>query len=114
MVRSVNKVLARSGVDFRLNRAFSAWGQNGRVMQIGTWFSLSSSGKRAVVFPVMSSGVMTVFLAVIANDGAIETLIPISEGAVKAGERLPPETFALYADRIESGNALLRPARGEP
>ncbi|GHV15951.1 hypothetical protein FACS189493_0790 [Spirochaetia bacterium] len=112
MVQSVNEVLALSGANFRLDSAYPSWGQNGRVMQTGTWFSISNSEARAVVFPVMSSGILTVVLAVINREGVIETLIPISGGAVKAGERLPPETFALYASRIESGNALVR--RGEP
>ncbi|MDR2053436.1 MAG: hypothetical protein LBP80_08480 [Treponema sp.] len=104
---SVNKVLDRSGIPHRLDRATGALGKPGRAMQLGSWFTLKNAGGRAVVFPLMSGPNTAAAMALLSPEGKVESLVPLSTGAVQVFERLPAGVAELYIRRAEEACALL-------
>jgi hypothetical protein len=109
IIRSVNRILAASGESRRLEAALSPWGMPGRAVQGGQWFSLAGSGDRALIFPVVSDGVLASCLAVLSPEGRIRTLIPLSGHARRIFPRIPPGVLGLYTRRIEASYAALWP-----
>jgi hypothetical protein len=112
LLRSVNTVLAASEEPWRVNAVIAPWGQSGRAMQAGTWFSISNSADRAVVFPVMTDGVLASFVAAVNTEGAVWSLLPLSAHAAQVVTRLPRETVQIYIRRIESSYVLLKDRGG--
>jgi hypothetical protein len=107
MVTSVNKVLDRSDIPYRLDKTIGALGKPGRAMQLGPWFTLRNTGGRAVVFPLMAGPNAAATLALLSPEGKVESLIPLSTGAVQLFERLPAGAIQLYIRRAEEAHALL-------
>jgi hypothetical protein len=112
LLRSVNKVLAVSEEPWRLNAAIAPWGQSGRAMQAGTWFSVVNSTDWAVVFQIMTDGVSASFVAVVRTGGIVRSILPLSAHSVQMVKRLPQETVQIYIHRIESSYALLKDRGG--
>jgi hypothetical protein len=107
IVRSANKVLERSDVPHRLDKAIGALGKPGRAMQLGFWFTLRNSGGRAVVFPLMTGPNTAAAMALLSPEGKVESLVPLSTGAAQLFEGLPAGTVQLYIRRAEEAHALL-------
>jgi hypothetical protein len=112
LIRSVNRVLADSGEDLRLDAPISPWGMPGRAMQGGSWFTTLDGEDRGIVFPIMSGGIMVSFLGIISPEGTLRSLIPLSRHAEKMWDRLPPEYLRIYVNRIEASYALILAAEG--
>ncbi|MDR1411230.1 MAG: hypothetical protein LBI91_03380 [Spirochaetaceae bacterium] len=104
---SVNRVLDRSGIPYRLEGPISALGKPGRAMQLGSWFTLRNAGGRAVVFPLMAGPNTASALALFSPEGKLESLIPLGTNAVQLFERFPAAVIQLYARRAEEANSLL-------
>jgi hypothetical protein len=107
IVTSANKVLDRSDIPYRLDKAIGALGKPGRAMQLGSWFTLRNNGGRAVVFPLMTGPNAAAALALLSREGKVESLIPLSTSAVQLFERLPAGVLQLYVRRAEEACALL-------
>jgi hypothetical protein len=106
---SANKVLERSGISHRLDKATGALGKPGRAMQMGSWFTLRNAGGRAVVFPLMTGPNAAAAMALLSPEGKVESLVPLSTGAIQLFERLPAGVVQLYIRRAEEACALLGP-----
>jgi hypothetical protein len=109
IIRSANRILAASGEPRRLETVLSPWRKPGRATQLGLWFSLAGSGERALIFPVVSDGVLASCLAVLSPEGRIRTLIPLSGHARRVFAFIPSGVLGLYARRIEASYAVLWP-----
>jgi hypothetical protein len=107
VLTSANKVLDRSGIPYRLDRAIGALGKPGRAMQLGSWFTLRNTGGLAVVFPLMAGPNTAAAMALLSPEGKVESLVPLSTGAAQLFERLPAGTVQLYIRRAEEAYALL-------
>ena len=107
MVISANKVLDRSGIPHRLDKTIDTLGKPGRATQLGSWFTLRNTGGRAVVFPLMAGPNAAAVMALLSPEGKVESLVPLSTGAVQLFERLPAGVVQLYIRRAEEAYALL-------
>jgi hypothetical protein len=107
IVASANKVLERSDVPYRLDKAIGTLGKPGRATQLGSWFTLRNNDGRAVVFPLMTGPNAAAALALLSREGKVESLIPLSTGAVQLFERLPAEVVQIYVRRAEEACTLL-------
>jgi hypothetical protein len=107
MAASANKVLDRSGISYRLDKALGAKGKPGRAMQLGSWFTLRNNEGRAVVFPLITGPDTAAALALLSREGKVESLVPLSTSAVQLFERLPDEVLQLYVRRAEDACVLL-------
>ncbi|MDR2500155.1 MAG: hypothetical protein LBD37_03615 [Treponema sp.] len=110
LIRSVNRVLSQYGED-KLEKTLLPWGMPGRAMQAGTWYSVVNSEKQGIVFSIMREGRVGIFLGIVSPAGRVDTLIPLSNNAIKMRERLPEAVMRLYIRRIELSNALIRAGR---
>jgi hypothetical protein len=107
IVASVNKILDRSDIPYRLDRAIGALGKPGRAMQMGSWFTLRNTGGRVVVFPLIAGPNAAAVMAFFSPEGKVESLVPLSTNAVQIFERLPAGAVRLYIRRAEEAHALL-------
>jgi hypothetical protein len=107
MAASANKVLDRSGIPYRLDRAISALGKPGRAMQLGSWFTLENTGGRAVVFPLIAGPNTAAAMALLSPEGKVELLVPLGTGSAQLFETLPAGTVQIYIRRAEEAHALL-------
>jgi hypothetical protein len=104
---SANKVLDRSGIPYRLDKAIDTLGKPGRATQLGSWFTLRNDNGRAVVFPLMTGPNAAAALALLSREGKVESLVPLSTSAVQLFDRLPAGVLQLYVRRAEEACALL-------
>lgn len=107
IITSVNKVLDRSDIPYRLYKTIGALGKPGRAMQLGSWFTLRDTGGRAVVFPLMAGPNAAAVMALLSPEGKVESLVPLSTNAVQIFECLPAGAVRLYIRRAEEAHALL-------
>ncbi|MDR2785253.1 MAG: hypothetical protein LBB83_04985 [Treponema sp.] len=107
ILTSVNKVLDRSGMPYRLEKTIGALGKPGRAMQLGSWFTLRDTGGLAVVFPLIAGPNTAAAMALLSREGKVESLVPLSTNAVQLFERLPAAVVQLYIRRAEEAYALL-------
>ncbi|MDR1353294.1 MAG: hypothetical protein LBK05_08430 [Treponema sp.] len=107
LLASVNRILDRSDIPYRLDGTIGALGKPGRAMQLGSWFTLRNAGGRAVVFPLTAGPNTAPALALFSPEGKLESLIPLGTNAAQLFQRFPAAVIQLYARRAEEANALL-------
>jgi hypothetical protein len=98
LMRSANRVLLEAQDPRRLGEPLPLAALSGTMAPIGTWYALTGSGDRAVVFSVIADGICASYIAMISNQGRVESLIPLSGHL----ERLPREILRPYIRRIET------------
>lgn len=100
LLRSANRVIARSGDSRRLLAA------DGRAGELGTWFTLvevpenRAAGGRALVFTLMDGTRAASCAAIVGADKKVEKIIPLSAYAEMVLEKLPEPVYRLYVERI--------------
>jgi hypothetical protein len=107
IIRSVNRVLASSNESRRLDAAVSPRGLSGRQAQLGSWYTLEKDDGRAVVFPMMSDGILASFIAILSPEGTVDVLLPLSVNSVRILPRLSRGTIETYIRRIEGSDAII-------
>jgi hypothetical protein len=107
IIRSVNRVLESFDESRRLDAAIPPRSLPGRTVQLGSWYTLSESGGRAVIFPMMSEGILAPFIAILSPGGTVDALLPLSLNAARILERLPQGTVRTYIRRIEGSGVSL-------
>lgn len=105
LLRSANQALESSGKSIRLAAALNA-GNN--LNQRESWFSISNSNNRAVVFSILDGAHTAPFLGVLSAEGkGMITLIPLSINAERIMDRLPEESILIQTRRIEDAYRLI-------
>lgn len=113
IIRSVNRVLASFDEPRRLGAAISPWGLSGRTAQLGSWYTLAEADGRAVVFPMMSEGILASFIAILSPGGTVEVLLPLSVNSARILKRLSQGTIQTYIRRIEGSEVLISHGEGK-
>jgi hypothetical protein len=111
-IKTVNRYLDGIGENRRIESALSTWHIPGRVNQLGTWYTMTSS-ERAVIFPLIMEGIFSPCLAIINSDGKLGTLIPLTANGDSILPRLNPGYLQIWADRIEQNAAVLEQVQNE-
>ncbi|MDR2663832.1 MAG: hypothetical protein LBC31_12630 [Treponema sp.] len=104
LAAAVNKALVRAGDARRVGSALSSGGFSAAAVR-GSWFEVIGSGQRAFVFTVTRSGAASACVALVDGSGNVENVIPLSPGAARVMEELPPPLYRFYVRRIEKAAA---------
>jgi hypothetical protein len=111
-IRNINTALRTAGefrqldaplVDKSIPRLKKA-----KASQLGTWYSLQNSDDRAVVFSIMTEGILVPYLLFVSPKGQAGPPIPLGAHSALMLERLPREVLQTYSNRLLAGEALLR------
>ncbi|GHV75614.1 hypothetical protein AGMMS49942_04350 [Spirochaetia bacterium] len=78
-----------------------------KAAQLGTWYSLHNSEDRAVVFSIMTDGILAPYLLFVSPRGEMGEPIPLGAHSAQMLERLPREVLQTYRKRLLAGDALL-------
>jgi hypothetical protein len=73
-----------------------------KAAQAGTWYALSNSDDRAVVFSIMADGVLAPFLVFISPQGEAGQPLPLGAHSVQIMDRLSRGTLQTYIKRLEA------------
>jgi hypothetical protein len=73
-----------------------------RAAQLGTWYTISNSEDRGIVFSIMAEGALAPFLVFISPQGEAEQPIPLGAHSVQIMDRLSPGTLQTYVKRLEA------------
>ncbi|MDR0383421.1 MAG: hypothetical protein LBH50_05485 [Spirochaetaceae bacterium] len=111
-IRTVNRFLTGIGESRRIESAVSTWNVPGRVTQIGTWYTMTSA-ELAVIFPLVTDGIFSPYLAIIDSDGRLGTLVPLTANGDKILPRTNPGYLQIWIDRIEKNAAILEQSQDE-
>jgi hypothetical protein len=79
-----------------------------KAAQLGTWYSLQNSEDRAVVFSIMTDGILAPYVLFISPKGEAGQPLPLGAHSARMLERLPPELVQTYSNRLVAAEALLR------
>jgi hypothetical protein len=102
LMRSVNRVLSLREDPRRLEAPLPFPRPSGSASPQGTWFSLSNSGDRFFVFPIMREGVLVLCGSRVNGEGKVEELIPLSHQGEQALDYIPREIIQTHIRRIEA------------
>ena len=88
MIRNINTVL-RNSQEFRQ--------LEGRVKadRGGTWYSVRNSEDRALIFSIMTDGILAPYLLFVSPQGEMARPIPLGIHSARMQERLPPEVLQI-------------------
>ncbi|MDR2073560.1 MAG: hypothetical protein LBP60_09040 [Spirochaetaceae bacterium] len=113
LIRNVNNSLRTAKEVRQLEAPFAAdkpvprW-QAAKAAQLGSWYSLSNSEDRAVIFSIMVEGLLAPYVVFVSPQGDIGYPIPLGAHSAQILDRLAPEVLQTYIDRLAEGEALLR------
>jgi hypothetical protein len=79
-----------------------------KAAQLGSWYSLSNSDDRAVIFSIMVEGILAPYVIFVSPQGAMGQPIPLGAHSTRILERLPKGVLKTYINRLLAGEALLR------
>jgi hypothetical protein len=80
---------------------------------LGSWYTLAETEGRAVVFPMMSDGILASFIAILSPRGTVDVLLPLSVNSARILKRLPRGTIQTYIRRIEGSELFTAPGEGK-
>jgi hypothetical protein len=104
-VRHINESLRAAGETRELeaplvfNRSLPRR-QAAKAAQLGTWYTLSNSEDRGVVFSIPADGILAPFLIFISPQGEASRPIPLGAHSTQIMDRLPGGTLQTYIDRF--------------
>ena len=104
LLRTVNSVMIASGDPRRI---IEYTGRNEGITGLfGYWFSMFNSESnftgQMFIFPVFQDGILVPFGAVVADNGRVDDLIPLSAHAVEVMDKIPQSILQVYVTRIET------------
>jgi hypothetical protein len=98
----VNRVLADAGYSQYLEGSLPGTALPTRGIPLGTWYTLSNSGSRALVFSIMADGVLFPCVAVVSPLGKVDEIIPLNSYSEQTLKQLPQGIIKTYIRRIEA------------
>jgi hypothetical protein len=78
-----------------------------KAAQLGTWYSVSNSKDRAVVFSIMDDGILASYVLFVSPKGEARDPVPLGAHSAQALQRLPRGVLQTYINRLVAGAALL-------
>jgi hypothetical protein len=99
LLRSVNSVFINNNDSRRLTEYLPV--KSKKAGPFGFWFSMRNTDDRFFVFAVFQNGILVPLGAVVAANGSVNELIPLSAHAVQVFNELPDNILRIYTGRIE-------------
>ena len=102
LLRTVNRALIVSGDSRRLSAQTAK--PAGKSSLLGYWYSMRDSTDRMFVFGAIQDGILVPCGAIVAANGEVREIIPLSAHAGQVLENMPQGIMRMYAQRIEQGS----------
>ncbi|MCL2442442.1 MAG: hypothetical protein FWD13_03140 [Treponema sp.] len=100
LMRTVNNVLINNNDSRRLSAFIKQ--KAGKANLLGYWYSINNSSDKMFVFTFFQDGVLVPLGAIVAANGTVEEIIPLSAHAVQVFSALPESILQMYINRIEA------------
>jgi hypothetical protein len=101
LLTHVNQALVSIGDSRQLDEAVTASGFRKSMFPLGTWYTLKYSENRALVFSIMTDGILLPCVAVVSASGTVDAVIPLTSYSKQIVQQLAPERIKIYRQRIE-------------
>jgi len=103
LLRSANGALISAGDSRRLT-AYAGKGVE-KTGVLGYWYFMHNTKDKMLVFSVFKDGILVPLGAVVAANGTVKDVIPLSLHAAKIFDDLPQNVLQIYINRIETAKA---------
>jgi len=103
LLRTVNSTFI-SANDSRRLAAYLPQGAVKNAAPFGFWYSMTDSSSRMFVFAFFKDGILVPLGAVVAQDGSVGEIIPLSAHAVQIMDSLPQSILQMYSARISDAS----------
>jgi hypothetical protein len=103
LMRAVNRVLLTMQDPRRFRRPLPPPEIPPGRERLGSWYELTDSRGRGLVFSIMHDGISVSCAAIISGQGKVEDLIPLNGHGREILERLSPGAVRAHIRRIEEG-----------
>jgi len=112
LMRSVNNVLKNNDDSRRLSQ-FNKMKTN-KTTPLGYWFTMYNSSDKMFVFGVFQNGILIPLGAVVAANGTVNEVIPLSAHAVQVFSDISDSIMQIYIGRIEEAAGKTAEEGGSP
>jgi len=99
LLRSVNNVLNNNNDSRRLSGFIK--NHSGKAGPFGFWYSVQNSNDKMYVFGAFQDGILIPLGAVVADNGEVNEIIPLSAHAAQVFNELPESILQMYKNRIK-------------
>ncbi|MCL2184235.1 MAG: hypothetical protein FWB86_00040 [Treponema sp.] len=105
LLRTVNNVLISNNDSRRLSASLNQdliEKRSGNANLLGYWYTMHNSSDYMFVFTVFQDGIMLPLGAIVAPNGKVSEILPLSAHASYVFDTLPKSILQIYINRIES------------